>query len=339
MFRFDESNPRYLIAYEEAHEHKVEPYQELMRRWLARAERGDRFGVVLVTPIEDHEDDEHARDAEFEEAYTRFLNDFRRDHKADVERVTVGFARVLDVEFMKQQAAVNPHYAEEASAATDRTTRYLWGTPGSLFATVEEGLVWLEAQFANAAPPVPQSLSAPTQHRVGLFYGSTTGVTEMIAFEIAQAWAAQGMEPITPINIGMVKDLSRLLEYDCLILGIPTWNVGQLQDDWEIAFPQLDALDFSGKQIALFGVGDQYGYPDNYLDAMGTLGKKLIERGAVLVGHWSAEGYEFAASTAYVDGKFMGLALDEVHQANHSDRRIQQWIVQIVAEFALQPQA
>jgi flavodoxin I len=67
------------------------------------------------------------------------------------------------------------------------------------------------------------------------------------------------------------------------------------------------------------------------------LGAKLTERGAVLVGRWNDGKYEFAESKAFIDGKFMGLALDEVQQAEHTDRRINQWVAQIIAEFALQP--
>lgn len=343
MFRFDESDPRYLIAYETEHEHSIAPYQAFLSRWVARAERGVPFSVILVTDlIDDHdEDDEHTheRDVAFEEAFTKLLNDFRRDHKADVERVTTAYARVMAPAWIAEQSVSNPQLLDEARASTDRTSRYMWGIPGSLFGNVEEALAWLETQ-PNVAPPIAEK-SAPafTSERVGLFYGSTTGVTEVAALDIAKAWAAQGMEPIVAINIGTVKDLSTLLDYDNLILGIPTWNVGQLQDDWEIALSQLNTLDFTGKQVALFGVGDQYGYPDNFQDAVGILGAKLMERGATLVGEWNDGQYEFAESKAFVNGKFMGLALDEVQQAHMSDRRINQWVAQIITEFAGQPVA
>lgn len=348
MFRFDEHDPRYLIAYEEEHEHSVAPYQELMRRWAARFERGDIFGVVLVSADDDHEDEaheeHHERDVAFEEAFTQLLNDFRRDHKANAARCTVGFVRIFPPRWLQGEIAKNPSFMDELRTNQELTSRYMFGVAGTAFLTVDEARVWIDAQIAAFVPPA----AVPTQdvptvmpsssRRVGLFYGSTTGVTEIAALKIAQAWVDQGMEPILATNIGTVKDLSQLLEYDCLILGIPTWNVGKLQDDWDIALPQLDALDFAGKHIALFGIGDQYGYPDNYLDAMGILGMKLIERGAVLVGRWSAEGYEFSASKALIDGSFVGLALDEVQQSTLSNPRIQQWVAQIITEFALQPQ-
>jgi flavodoxin I len=348
MFRFDDSDPRYLIAYDSDHEADIANYHELMRRWTARFERGDIFGVVLVTEPHEHPEgeDEHAheRNTAFEEAFSRLLTDFRRDHKADVARCTVGYARVIDGTWLSERLAAAPAALDEMRASTDRMARYMWGVPGSLFGDVAEARAWIDAQIAAFVPPaaVPTQDVPTVMHsssrRVGLFYGSTTGMTEIAALKIAQAWVDQGMEPILAVNIGEVKDLSALLAYDYLILGIPTWNVGQLQDDWEIALPQLDALDFTGKQVALFGVGDQYGYPDNYLDAVGILGAKLIERGATLVGRWNAEGYEFSTSKALIDGSFVGLALDEVQQSTLSNPRIQQWVAQVITEFALQPQ-
>jgi flavodoxin I len=343
MFRFDESDPRYLIAYEETHEHSVAPYQELMQRWIARFEGGGTFGVIMVNADDDHdehdEDTPHERDTAFEEAFTKLLNDFRRDHKADVERCTVGYARIPPQRWLSEQSASNPNIMDEMRASWDRMSRYMWGVPGMMCTNVDEARAWLDGQIAAFTPPAdPAAEPAPPESkRVGLFYGSTTGVTETAALHIERTWAAHGMEPIRAVNIGTVKDLSALLDYDYLVLGIPTWNVGQLQDDWEIAFPQLEALDFTGKQVALFGLGDQYGYPDNFLDAVGMLGAKLTERGAVLVGRWNDGKYEFAESKAFIDGKFMGLALDEVQQAEHTDRRINQWVAQIIAEFALQP--
>jgi flavodoxin I len=344
MFRFDDSDPRYLIAVEEQHEHSVAPYQALMQRWIARFERGGIFGVVLVNGDDSHEEDgahedqPEARDVAFEEAFTRLLNDFRRDHRADVERCTVGFARVLPRDWLNERLATNPNFMDEMNANWDRMARYMWGVPGRMCASLDEARTWLEGQIAVFTPPTTSEPAVPSANgKVGLFYGSTTGMTEAAAFKVQAAWAAHGMQPIMAVNIGTVKDLSALLAFDHLILGIPTWNVGQLQDDWEIAFPQLDALDFTGKTVALFGVGDQYGYPDNYLDAVGMLGAKLAARGAALVGRWSADGYEFAASKALVDGQFMGLGLDEDHQADMSERRISQWVAQLIREFALQP--
>jgi len=95
-----------------------------------------------------------------------------------------------------------------------------------------------------------------------------------------------------------------------------TWNVGELQDDWEIVLPAMETLNFSGKQIAIFGVGDAEDYPDNFLDAVGMLGEALRSGGAALVGFWPTDGYDFEESKALEDGHFMGLGIDEINQAD-----------------------
>ena len=50
------------------------------------------------------------------------------------------------------------------------------------------------------------------------------------------------------------------------------------------------------------------------------------EAGATIVGEVDAAGYSFDASDAVVDGKFVGLAIDEVNEADKTDERIAAWI-------------
>ncbi len=344
MFRFDETDPRFLIIYTGADYAEPEDYRALNERWVARLEKGERFGVILVNVLGDdqhehHDDEQHRLD---EAEITRITNDFRRDYRERCAQSNFGYARVVP------EAWLTTYYANDAAAIQhaieqiDRYAQYNWGIPGSGFLSVDEAKAWLLAQgvrFEQAVPAPETTANAASSGRVGLFYGSSSGITEYIADEVAAAWQQAGMQLLEPINIGSLKDLSALLDYPYLILGIPTWNIGQLQDDWDIMFPQLDALDFSGRKVAIFGVGDQYGYPDNFIDAVGILGEKLIERGAVLVGYWYDAHYEFAESRAFVGGKFMGLAIDDLNQSKLNDERIQGWIEQIIAEFALQPSA
>lgn len=349
MFRFEEADPRYLVVYDSDAVADITNYQAWLRRWVARLEHGERFGVIWVSQEHDHEDDDHhhERDVAFEEAYTKLVNDFRREYKHLTEQHTVGFARVLPLSWIEAQRQDNPNYLASASDSTNRMARYMWGIAGALFGNEAEARAWLEAQFDAPTPPAatPPSQAAtvssmPTAQRIGLFYGSTTGVTEIIAEHIQSAWANLGLAPLTAHNIGMVKDISTLLDYDILIIGVSTWNVGQLQDDWDIVFPQLDRLDFSGKHVALFGAGDQYNYPDNFLDAIGILGEKFQARGASLAGFWDAHGYEFAESKALLktSRQFMGLGIDEVHQADLTPDRVRRWVAQLAREFALHTQ-
>ncbi len=144
-----------------------------------------------------------------------------------------------------------------------------------------------------------------------------------------------GPELVTLHNL---KDDSPALmsQYDVLILGIPTWDFGEIQEDWEAVWEQLDALDLNGKIVALYGMGDQLGYGEWFLDALGMLHDKLATKGVKFVGYWPTEGYEFTSPKPVIaDGQlFVGLALDETNQYDLSDERIQNWCEQILGEMA-----
>ncbi|MBW2527065.1 MAG: flavodoxin [Deltaproteobacteria bacterium] len=162
-----------------------------------------------------------------------------------------------------------------------------------------------------------------------LVFGSTTGCTADVAQRIATT-----LRPLCedPVNIRYGK-VDALLAHDALILGVPTWGIGDLQDDWQRARRRLERQDFSGKLVALFGLGDQLGFPDHFLDAMGTIYRIMRERGARVVGSWPTDGYDFDRSTAVVDGCFVGLALDENCQSSKTDERIHRWANQIRPEL------
>jgi flavodoxin II len=127
-------------------------------------------------------------------------------------------------------------------------------------------------------------------------------------------------------------------QYDVLILGIPTWDFGELQEDWEAVWDQLDALNLDGKIIALYGMGDQLGYGEWFLDALGMLHDKLVGKGVTFIGYWSTEGYEFTSQKPVTaEGQlFVGLALDETNQYDLSEERLQNWCEQILGEMAEQ---
>ncbi|MCS3431156.1 flavodoxin FldB [Klebsiella sp. BIGb0407] len=167
---------------------------------------------------------------------------------------------------------------------------------------------------------------------IGLFYGSSTCYTEMAAEKIRDII---GSEIITLHNL---KDDSPALmeQYDALILGIPTWDFGELQEDWEAVWEQLDNLHLTGKPVALFGMGDQLGYGEWFLDALGMLHDKLAPAGVHFIGYWPTEGYEFTSKIPVTaDGTlFVGLALDETNQYDLSDERLENWCEQILGEMA-----
>ncbi len=170
---------------------------------------------------------------------------------------------------------------------------------------------------------------------IALIYGSTTGNTEnaaeMIRDELGDRLTFFG-------DVNQIKP-SDLLAYDVLILGCPTWHIGELQDDWEMFLPGMRSLDLRGKKIAMFGMGDALSYSDTFLDAFGLLWDELKTRGAPeLIGVWPSADYDFDESKGMYDADhFMGLGLDEENQPEMHEERIQKWTRQLLNELGLAP--
>lgn len=173
--------------------------------------------------------------------------------------------------------------------------------------------------------------------KIGLFFGSDDGNTESVSHRIADR-LEEGVLDI--LDISDANQMS-FADYDAIMLGIPTWDFGQIQSDWEEFWDDMLEVDFTGKKVALFGLGDQFGYGDFFLDAMGMLHDVIKENGATIIGHWSVEGYEFDASKALTEDKrhFVGLALDEDQQPEQTSARLNTWLAQIATEFNFQVNA
>jgi flavodoxin I len=167
--------------------------------------------------------------------------------------------------------------------------------------------------------------------KIGLFFGTQTGNTENAAEEIQKIFGSGLVELHDVAKV----DVSDFEDYDHLIIGCPTWNIGELQSDWEGLYQELDDVDFSGKKVAYFGCGDQVGYADNFLDAIGILEEKIAERGGMTVGYWPTEGYDFDASKAVRNGKFVGLGLDDTNQSDLTDQRLKKWVALLRSEFGI----
>lgn len=168
--------------------------------------------------------------------------------------------------------------------------------------------------------------------KIGLFYGSTTCYTEMAAEKMR---AILGEDLVDIFNVKQTP-LTEMANYDLLILGISTWDFGEIQEDWNEVWNDIASLSLSGKTVALFGLGDQEGYGEWYLDAMGMLHEQLEKVGANFIGYWpNDESYQFDASKALTadQKQFVGLALDEDSQYELSDERIATWIEQVLVEY------
>lgn len=170
--------------------------------------------------------------------------------------------------------------------------------------------------------------------KIGLFYGSSTGNTEYVAFEMKAEFDKRDPSMVEVFNVGSSSP-EQMMKYQYLVLGIPTWNTGQLQDDWEVFIPKMAGHDMTGKKVAIFGVGDQNGYGFNFLDAVGMLADEVMALGAEVYGLWPTKGYEFNESLAQVEDHFLSLGIDQDGQADMTPKRIVAWVDQVLDEFKL----
>ena len=158
--------------------------------------------------------------------------------------------------------------------------------------------------------------------QVGIFYGSSTGDTERVAMLIRDK-IGQMRAVVYDIFESRIEDLE---QYPFLIFGISTWGIGKMQEDWDNFLSSLKSIDFTGKKIALFGLGDQESYPDTFADALGILYDTLQQYGCSISGEWPVNGYEYIHSEAERHGKFVGLVLDEKNQPELTVKRITSWL-------------
>merc|ERR1712192_224895 len=116
-------------------------------------------------------------------------------------------------------------------------------------------------------------------------------------------------------DIGDVET-DEVMAKDAIIIGAPTWHTGADEqrsgtswDEW--LYETLPGLDFSGKKIAIFGVGDSAGYGDNFCDATGELYDCFTAKGAKVFGMTPS---------------------DEDNYADDSEGRVDTWIEQLKGE-------
>ncbi len=163
--------------------------------------------------------------------------------------------------------------------------------------------------------------------KTGIFYGSTEGNTENVALKIKDL-----LGDVDVINVANAS-ADDLAKYDNILFGASTWDIGELQEDWESFIEVLDDVDFNGKKVAFFGTGDADGYPDTFVDAIGIIYERIKDKGAKFIGAVETEDYTFDDSKALVDGKFIGLPIDEDNEPDKTDERIQKWVDSIKGEL------
>lgn len=164
----------------------------------------------------------------------------------------------------------------------------------------------------------------------GLIYGTSTGNTETAAGAIAEK---TGLEAVAIDDISGSEDLAA---YDGLIVGLPTWNTGADEyrsgTTWDDYLEEIRGLDLAGKPVAVFGCGDSQSYGDNFCDGIEELHGAFQAAGAKMIGYVDASGYQHTESKSEVDGRFLGLPLDEDNEDDMTEGRVASWVSQLKSE-------
>ncbi len=166
--------------------------------------------------------------------------------------------------------------------------------------------------------------------KVALIYSFNSTKTAKIAEKIMKEWDDDGIEPVNAETL----DENTFLSYENMILGVPTWFDGELPNYWDEFGPALEDMDMKGKNIAIFGLGDQVNYPENFLDAVGIMADLLESRGAWLVGFTSVESYNFEHSQAQRGNLLAGLAIDFENQHQLTNARVVDWVNSLKKQFS-----
>jgi flavodoxin I len=143
-----------------------------------------------------------------------------------------------------------------------------------------------------------------------------------------------------PVDVDSLKGSveTEFAKHGALIIGTPTWNTGadtqRSGTGWDELYysDKLPASLLRNKKVAVFGLGDQISYGENYADATGELYDVFEQLGCDMVPYAHVipdESYEHSASKSIRDDKFCGLLLDEINQEDLTDGRIANWVAQL----------
>ena len=159
-----------------------------------------------------------------------------------------------------------------------------------------------------------------------LVYWPKKGNVENTAAKIAAHFEKNAIDVFTISEL----DVNKLANYDLIIFGGSTIGADNWEDThttkWYTFFDELKKQDLAGKTAAIYGLGDQILYPEHFVDGMAIIRDELVSAGAKVIGKWPVDGYEHTGSKSEQDGYFIGLALDDDHQSELSNERVDKWV-------------
>lgn len=164
--------------------------------------------------------------------------------------------------------------------------------------------------------------------KIGIFYGSNTGKTAAVAEEIEFNLRKDNYEVIN-----VADGIETMKDFKNLILLTPTYGVGEVQEDWANVMPQFEKIDFTGKRVAVAGLGNQFAFGESFVGGMRVLYDAVVKSGGEVIGFTSNEGYHYEESEAVIDNQFVGLAIDENNQDDETPERVMDWVAELKKKF------
>ncbi len=170
--------------------------------------------------------------------------------------------------------------------------------------------------------------------KIGIFFGPEKGSVDKVAHIVAKAF---GSEKVDVISVNKAKPAD-FKNYSKVIFGISTvgrnnWDSDNKGNDWDVFAPHLKDVDFTGKTVAIFGLGDQLTYPEHFVNAIGWLNERLEKQGVTVVGACKTDGYKFDDSEAIKNDLFIGLPIDEDNEPELTQERVSQWVAVLKSDF------
>ena len=164
-------------------------------------------------------------------------------------------------------------------------------------------------------------------NKIAILYGTSGGSVETVAKQLQDLFEGEA-------DIFNVLDVSltEIVDYPYIVVGTSTTGIGDLQDDWEGFLPSFAKIDFTGKKVAIFALGDSASYSTSFAESMKVVYDEIHDK-VEIVGQVPDEGYTYDDSIAVEDGMWLGLPLDEDNEYDLTEERLKNWVEILRKEF------
>lgn len=164
-------------------------------------------------------------------------------------------------------------------------------------------------------------------NKIAILYGSSGGNTESVARQVQDLFDGNAdLYNVETVTLDEIRD------YPYFVLATSTTGIGDLQDDWEGFLPSFAEIDFSGKKVAIFALGDSASYSSSFAESMRVVYDEISDK-VEIVGRVPDEGYTYDESNALIDGIWVGLPIDEDNEYDMTEERLANWVEALKKEF------